>query len=116
MQTIYDKGLPGTGKTFIINTLRNIVKIIYRSNVADAASAPIGCAAALIDGSTHARMMKIPIGREAVKAPSSIQTTNSNQLKYLQDKFRSLITILMDEHSMMRRNDWGWARARNEQL
>jgi hypothetical protein len=61
-------------------------------------------------------MMKIPIGREVVKAPSSIQTKNSHQLKYLQDKFRSLITILMDEHSMMRRNDWGWARARNEQL
>jgi hypothetical protein len=69
MQTIYVEGLPGTGKTFIINTLRNIVKIIYRSNVADAASAPTECTAALIEGSTHARMMKISIGREAVKAP-----------------------------------------------
>jgi hypothetical protein len=49
MQTIYVEGLPGTGKTFIINTLCNVVKIIYRSNVADAASAPTGCAAALID-------------------------------------------------------------------
>ena len=100
----------------IINTLRNIVKIIYCSNVTDAASAPTGCAAALIDGSTHARMMKIPIGREVVKAPSSIQTTNSHQLKYLQDEFRSLNTILMDEHSMMGHIDWGWARARNKQL
>ncbi len=116
VQTIYVEGLPGTGKTFIINTLYNIVKIIYHSNVVDAASAPSGCAAALIDGSTHTRMKKIPVGGEAVKSPSSIQTTNSNQLKYLQDKFRSLIAILMDEHSMMGHIDWGWARVRNKQL
>jgi hypothetical protein len=101
IQTIYVEGLPGTGKTFIINTLCNIVKIIFCSNVADAASAPKGCAAALIDRSTHVRMMKIPVGREAAKAPLSIQTTNLNQLKYLHDKFRSLITILMDEHMGM---------------
>ena len=116
MQTIYVEGLPGTGKTFIINTLHNIVEIIYHSNDADAASGPTGCAAALIDGSTHTRMMKIPVRRESLKAPSSIMTTNSNQLKYLQDKFRSLIAILMDEHSMMGCNGWGWARAWNEQL
>ena len=81
MQKIYVEGLPGTGKTFIINTLCNIIKIIYHSNDADAASAPMGYTAALTDGSTHARIIKISIRIEAVKAPSSIMTTNSNQLK-----------------------------------
>ena len=116
MQTIYVEGLPGVGKTFLINTLRNIIKIIAGRNDADAASAPTGCAAALIDGSTHARLMSIPVGRNAVKAPTNLVNTNANKLQYLKASCSALDARLMDEHSMMGLQDWAWAKYRNEEL
>ena len=116
MQTIYVEGLPGVGKTFVINTLRNIIKIIAGKNDADAASAPTGCAAALIDGSTHARLMSIPVGKKAVKAPTNMVTTNANKLKHMKKMCSVLVARLMDEHSMMGLQDWAWAKHRNEEL
>ena len=63
-QNIYVEGLPGTGKTFIIKTLRNMIRKIHKSNHCDIASAPTGCATALINGSTHARSMSLPVEKK----------------------------------------------------
>jgi hypothetical protein len=116
MQTIYVEGLPGVGKTFLINTLRNICKNILQNNNADAASAPTGCAAALIDGSTHARMMAIPVGKDATKAPTHLVSSNSNYLQHLKKRFTDIFALFMDEHSMMGLQDWAWAKYRNEEF
>eukprot|EP00956_Cyclotella_meneghiniana_P021660 scaffold39661_cov63-Cyclotella_meneghiniana.AAC.20 len=85
MQTIYVEGLPGTGKTFLINTLSNIVKTVTGSNTSYSASAPTGCAASLTNDSTHCRCMSIPVGvgKKATKETSNVETTNSNRLKHL---------------------------------
>ncbi len=61
-QFVYVEGLPGIGKTFVINTIWNMTCIIHNTNRADLASAPTGCAAALIDGSTHCRVAAILTG------------------------------------------------------
>lgn len=116
MQTVYLEGLPGTGKTFVINTIRNIVKSITKSNHADAAVAPTGCAASLIEGSTMARFFSLPVGKKATKAPSNIETTNVNRIKFLTQRLRRVSTLLMDEHSMMGEQVWGWVKHRCEEL
>lgn len=79
-QCIYVEGLPGVGKTFVINTIRNITRIIYNSNRADLASAPTGCAAALIDGSTHCWAAAIPTGKRLYKAPTNIAISNAETI------------------------------------
>ena len=43
------EGKPGTGKIFVINTLRNITRKKFKSNKYDEASAPTGCATSLIN-------------------------------------------------------------------
>eukprot|EP00957_Ditylum_brightwellii_P170600 12985487-Ditylum_brightwellii.AAC.1 len=42
------QGKPGTGKSFVIMTLRNITRKIMKANLVDAASDPTGCAPTLI--------------------------------------------------------------------
>ena len=44
------QGKPGTGKTFVVNTIQNITRNIFQSDRFDAGSAPTGCAAALFGG------------------------------------------------------------------
>ncbi len=41
-QFVYVEGLRGVGKTFVINTIWNMTRIIYNTNRADLASAPTG--------------------------------------------------------------------------
>ena len=52
-QFVFIEGKPGTGKTFVTRTLRNCTRMLSNNSNSDMASAPTGCAAALIDGSTH---------------------------------------------------------------
>jgi len=116
MQTVYIKGLPGAGKTFVIDTIHNIVKTITGSNTADLVSAPLGCVATLVNRSTHCRCMSIPVGKKAIKGTANVKTTNSNRLKHLRESTSRLNCRLMDKHSMMGRIDWAWAMHRNEEL
>ena len=66
-QFVFVEGKPGTGKTFVVKTLRNMNRIIHQSNLCDLASASTGCASVLIDGSTHYRLCKIPTGSKISK-------------------------------------------------
>ena len=66
------EGKPGTGKTFIIKTLRNVTRLLQKSNYSDMASAPTGCATALIDGQKHFRSCSIAMGRAFYKAPTNL--------------------------------------------
>ena len=54
-ENVFAEGLPGTGKTFVIQTTRNISIAIKGHNSADMASAPTGCAASIILGNTNCR-------------------------------------------------------------
>ena len=57
------EGKPGTGKSFVLKTIRNITRQLTNSNNADMASAPTGYAAALIDRTNHCRCNSISVGK-----------------------------------------------------
>ena len=99
-QLVWIEGLPGVGKTFVILTLRNIVRNIHQRNSADLATAPTGCAAAHIHGSTNTRSYSIPIGEEAKKPPKNLSSSNKKKLEELSKLHRKVTAYLDDEHSM----------------
>ena len=61
------EGKPGTGKSFVINTLRNMTRMIQNTNNVDMASAPTGAVSAIINGATHCRSVLIPTGKALKK-------------------------------------------------
>ena len=115
-QFIFVEGKPGTGKSFIVKTLRNINRVIYNSNYVDIASASTGCASALIGGSTHFRICKIPVGSKFYQTPSNLKTSNTSDLRALKKIMTSNICRIMDEHSQAGRPFWAWFKHRHEQL
>ena len=85
------EGLPGVRKTFVIKTLRKIVRIIKNTNKGDAPSIPTGCLVALINGSMHVCLMGIPIGKKLVQAPTSMTGTKIDAIKHTRKCLRVLI-------------------------
>ena len=78
---------PVSGKSFIIDTMRNITKITYNINNADLSSAPTVCIAALICGSIHTRFCRIPIdGRIFKKTLNKIRMSQSISIQVLKKK------------------------------
>ena len=116
MQCVYIEGLPGTGKTYCIMNLRNMTRVIYNTNAADMASAPTGCAASLIHGSTNFRVGFITTGDKFYKAPTNAQMNNHEQLLATRLSYCSVKTRLVDEHSIMGQPDHAWYKHRNEEF
>ena len=115
-QLVLVEGKPGTGKTFVTKTLRNITRQLTKLNSSDMASAPTGCAAALIEGSTHCHCLKIPCGRALYKVPSNIKATNSDAIRALKTAMCKVVCRIEDEHSMKGRPLWAWTKHRTEEL
>ena len=115
-QHVFVEGKPGTGKSFITKTLRNITRKLCKNNRADMASAPTGCAAALIEGSTHCRCSSIPTGRSFHKPPNDIQNSNSERVRAMRSTMCQVTSRFMDEHSMAGRPYWAWLKHRHEEL
>ena len=110
------EGKPGTRKTFVLLTMRNITRLLHGRNSADLASAPTGCAAALIGGSTHCRSCSIPTSAKFQNPPTDIVTTDANRLRALKTTMCQVVSRFMDEHSMSGRAFWAWLRHRHEEL
>ena len=90
---------PVSGKSFIIDTMRNITKITYNTNNADLSSAPTGCTAVLVYGSMHTRFCRIPIdGRTFKKTLNNIRMSELISIQVL--KKNQLNSRFMEEHSM----------------
>ena len=100
------EGKPGTGKTFVTNTLRNMTRLLHNSNSADLASAPTGAAASLINGKTHSRCSSIPIGAAFQKPPTNLNISDPVKLRAMRLAMALVITQVMDEHSMYGRSKW----------
>jgi hypothetical protein len=115
-QHVLIEGLPGTGKTFVILTMRNITRQIHKHELSDMASAPTGSAAALIHGSTICRNCSIPTGKAFQKTPKDRPVRNVNDHRATQCRFSSVIVFLVDEHSMMGLGDIAWIKHRNEEF
>ena len=99
-----------------MKTLRNINCIIYKSKLVDLSSALTGCTSALIGGSTHFRVCKIPVGSKFYQPPSSLKTSNATDLRSLKKVMTSNICRIMDEHSQAGRPFWAWFKHQHEQL
>ena len=56
------QGLPGTSKTFIVNTIRNIDIMLKPMCLSYTCCAPTRCATSLINGTTHHQLFNIPTG------------------------------------------------------
>ena len=110
------EGKPGTGKTFVTKTLRNVTRLLWGSNSADMASAPTGCAAALIDGKTHCRSCSIPTGRKFYQPPTNLKTSDPTRLRAMRVAMCLVISWFMDEHSLVGRLFWAWLKHRSEEL
>ena len=115
-QHVLIEGLPGVGKSWIIKVIQAINYSIHKSKLAVVASAPTGCAAALIGGSTNARSSFIPTGKAFTKPPSDRTVTNVSEYRATRRRFCSIKTRLYDESSMMGKGDWGWIKHRNEEF
>jgi hypothetical protein len=75
---MYVQGNPGTGKSFVIGTVRNVVISISQSMSRCLTCAPTGCAASLINGKTVTRAAKMPTGKKLKsrvdsKLPSTVE-------------------------------------------
>ena len=93
---IQDK--PGTGKLFVINTLRKITKVILKSNTWDITIAPTGCSAALIDCNILFRSLKIPVSSKKIYGPTSnVVISNFQQSKLWYSNWRGIFLFIIDE-------------------
>jgi PIF1 helicase. len=110
------EGKAGSGKSFILKTLRNITRAIMKSNLAELTSAPTGVAGSLINASTHCCVASIPTGKAVTKPPSKIAATNYQQLLSLAKSHQSIFSRFMDEHSMMGRKQFAWMKHRMEEF
>ena len=79
------------------------------------ASAPTGCAAALIDGSTHCRSLSIPAGQRLHKLPTNIKDQKADHVKAMKKAMCEVISRFMDEHSQSGRPYWAWLKHRHEE-
>jgi hypothetical protein len=62
---MFAEGLPGTGKSQMLKTMRYIVRLVRDSNMSELTSAPTGIAASLISATTHCHSScYIPTGKE----------------------------------------------------
>ena len=109
------EGKPGTGKSFATKTLRNITRMITQRNSSDLVSAPTGCAAALINATTHNRCSSIPIGNAFQRSPINLTSADPNKVTAMQIQFCRALLQMMDEHSMNDRAMFAWLRHRCEE-
>ena len=114
-QFVFIEGKPGTGKTFVTRTLRNCTRMLSNNSNSDMASAPTGCAAALIDGSTHCRSLSIPAGQRLHKLPTNIKDQKADHVKAMKKAMCEVISRFMDEHSQSGRPYWAWLKHRHEE-
>ena len=87
----------GTGKTFIANTIRNIDINLNPMFLSYTCYAPTGCAASLINVTTHYKFFNIPTGKVFHKPPKDWKEINAS-LKIAKHKYwKNIFTLLMDE-------------------
>lgn len=76
------EGLPGVGKTFWILCIRNIMQNIHQRNSPDIATAPTGCTALQISGTTNYLVYRFPTAPKKVnKLPSNHALVTRTELR-----------------------------------
>ena len=99
---MFISGVGGTGKSFLIHTIRAMVNELWKDNkdsVRCALAAPTGLAAFNIDGVTVHRLFQLPIEHDS--KTSSYWPLPKETLKVMRNAFRHLKLIIIDEVSML---------------
>ena len=86
--------LPGTGKTFIINTIRNIVIRLFLKSTCYFSCVSTRCAASLINGQTHHKLVNIPVGKGFTKQPVGWTETNASMILAKVEYWSSIFIFL----------------------
>ena len=110
------QGLPGTSKTLISNTIRNIDINLNPMFLSYICCVPTGCAASLINGTTHHQLFNIPTGKYFYKPPKDWKEKKSSSIITKHGYWKNIFTLLVDEDNMAGRPFWGWFKHRLEEL
>ena len=111
---VYVQGNPGSGKSFVIHTIRNIVRNLTKSMEHDLATAPTGCAASLFRGQTAPRALKYKCGKKGTygNLTDDISASSAQAKINFIDTIQKMYVYLKDEHSMDGRSDFAWQEHR----
>ena len=96
-------GQAGTGKSYLINTLRNLLQGKC------AITATTGKASYNIKGITIYSLLKLPVG------PIGNKDLTGQSLSRLQERLNGIEYILIDEYSMLGQTTFGWIDKRCKQ-
>ena len=100
---MFVSGVRGTGKSFLIETIRSQVKKIWKDHAGDdttcAVAAPTGLAAYNVGGVTVHRLFQLPIEHKGKTA--GYWSLSKVAQKVMRTNLRSLKLIIIDETSML---------------
>ena len=112
---MFVSGVGGTGKSFLIQTVRGLVDQLWPSNdLMCAVAAPTGLAAFNVGGITIHRLFQLPVEHEG-KTATYWSLPKSSQ-KVLQTTLRSVKMIVIDEVSMVSSLNFAYMHLRLEEL
>ena len=115
---MFVSGVGGTGKSFLIETIRSQVKEIWKDHAGDdttcAVAAPTGLAAYNVGGVTVHRLFQLPIEHEGKTA--GYWSLSKVAQKVMRTNLRSLKLIIIDETSMLSSLNLAYIHLRLEEL
>ena len=115
---MFVSGVGGTGKSFLIETIRSQVKEIWKDHAGDdttcAVAAPTGLAAYNVGGVTVHRLFQLPIEHEGKTA--GYWSLSKVAQKVMSTNLRSLKLIIIDETSMLSSLNLAYIHLRLEEL
>ena len=111
---VYTQGNPGTGKSFVIHAMQNMITKFFDDRTRHLTSTPTGCSAALVQGSTNPRALqyscKSTMPYEAVN--KTLKGSSQDQ-QYFTERLQKLFAHLLDESSMMGRHEFALIEERH---
>ena len=115
---MFVSGVGGTGKSFLIETIRSLVKEMWKDDAGDdttcAVAAPTGLAAYNVGGVTVHRLFQLPIEHEGKTA--GYWSLSKVVQKVMRTNLRSLKLIIIDEVSMLSNLNLAYIHLRLEEL
>ena len=87
-------GTTGSGKSYHIQSLVRVIKLLFNSDKAVQVLCPTGCRAILISGRTTHRFLKIPTSTRATKEISPPDGVTGETLK---TNCQELVCLIVDE-------------------
>ena len=98
-------GVAGTGKSFVIHVLTDLVRELLRSAGAAMVYAPTGVAAFQVGGSTGHSLFQLPTGK---KAFGQLEPIKGDSLRKVQENLSRCAMLIGDERGMIGRSMLGW--------